>query len=181
MAVKTSIEVAGIKEALREINYIQPSLRREITRNFKQITKPVVSEAKSRVPKAPPISGWGRTWKTPDTRFQMLPWNPDPAKNLINTQVSGKRPKEFAGITRDLAVLVIRWRGMVNTVYDTANNPATPQGANMIRGLTSNHGGASRVMWPAYEKHETEVERQIKDQVEYVMELVNRRLDKDTL
>jgi hypothetical protein len=180
MAVKMSIEVVGIKEALREINYIQPSLRREITRNFKKITQPVVTEAKSRVPKAPPISGWGRTWKT-SSGFQMLPWDGSPAKNLINTQVSGKRPKEYAGITRDLAVLVIRWRGMVNTVYDTANNPATPQGANMIRGLTSEHGAPSRVMWPAYEKHETKVEKQIKDQVEYVMELANRRLNKDTL
>jgi hypothetical protein len=181
MAVTTSIEVAGIKEALREINYIQPGVRREITKNFRKITQPVVTEARSRVPKAPPISGWGRVWKTPGTNFQMLPWNYDPAKNLINSQVSGKRPKEYAGITRDLAVLVIRWRGMVNTVYDTANNPATPQGANMIRGLTSKHGGASRVMWPSYEKHANEVENQIKDQVEYIMELVNRRLDKDKL
>ena len=181
MTVSTQIEIAGLKEALREINQIDRQARLQITREFKKITRPVVNEAKQNVPKTPPISGWGRTWRTPGTRFQMLPWDGDPATKLIDTKVSGKRPREYAGKIRDLAVLIIRWRGAVNTLFDVAQNSSTPQGANMIAGLNNNVGRASRVMWPAYEKHADEVEDAIRDEVVRVMAMVNRKINRGVL
>lgn len=180
MTVGAQIEVVGLKEALREINQIDKLARRQITKDFKEITKPVVNTAKQNVPKTPPISGWGRSWRTA-SGFQMLPWDGNPATKLIDTKVSGKRPKEFQGQIRDLAVLIIRWRGMVNTVFDTARKDKTPQGANMIAGLNSRHPRASRVMWPAYEAHKNDVERAVKDQIEQVMAMVNRKINKDAL
>jgi hypothetical protein len=181
MSIRTDLQVAGLKEALREINQIDREARFQITRNFKTITRPVVNEAKNNVPKTPPISGWGRTWRTPGTRFQMLPWDGNSATELIDTKVSGKRPREFAGQIRDLAVLIIRWRGAVNTLFDVAQNSSTPQGANMIAGLNNNVGNASRVMWPAYEKHANEVEDAIRDEVTRVMAMVNRKINRTIL
>ena len=181
MSIRTDLQVAGLKEALREINYIDRQARFQITRNFKTITRPVVNEAKHNVPKTPPISGWGRTWRTPQTRFQMLPWDGNPATKLIDAKVSGKRPREFAGQIRDLAVLVIRWRGAVNTLFDVAQNSETTQGANMIAGLNNKVGHASRVMWPAYEKHADEVENAIRDEVIRVMAMVNRKINRTIL
>jgi hypothetical protein len=180
MTISSGIEVVGVKEALREINDIDRAARLQITRNFKRITAPVVAEAKANVPKQPPISGWGRTWRT-KSGFQMLPWDGSRGDDLIDTKVSGKRPKEFGGIVRDLAVLTVRWRGMVNTVYDTASNSTTPQGANMVRGLNNRPRSASRVMWPAYEKHSNEIEDQIKDEIERIMAMVNRKINRDVL
>ena len=181
MVAQTKIEVLGVKEALRELNQIDKSLRRQITKEFKAIGAPVVNEAKSRVPKAPPISGWGRTWKTPDTRFQMLPWNGSTGARFIDTKVSGKRPREFQGRIQDLAVVVIRWRGAVNTVYDLAEKPKSVSGSNMISGLERRNGKSSRVMWPAYEKHKNKVESEMRDQVVKVMAMVNRRINKGSI
>lgn len=176
MTARIEFEVVGIKDALREINQIDRTARREITKNFKRITAPVVSEAKSSVPRQPPLTGWGRSWKT-GSGFQMLPWNGAKADTMIDTKVSGKRPKEFAGITRDLAVLTIRWRGMVNTIYDVANNSSTPQGANMIAGLNQKHGRASRVMWPAWDAKGDQIEKEIRQEIEAIMLAVNRKIN----
>jgi hypothetical protein len=180
MSVKASLEVAGLKEALREINLIDRDARLQITRQFKKITQPVVNEAKQKVPKTPPISGWGRTWKT-SSGFQMLPWDGNPATKLVDTKVSGKRPREYNGQIRDLAVLIIRWRGAVNTIFDVARNSSTAQGANMVAGLNQRNGQASRVMWPAYEHKANEVENEIRDQIAEVMARVNRRINRDVL
>jgi hypothetical protein len=181
MSVRAEIEVVGIKEALREINQISPAARREITKDFKRITKPVTDLARNRVPKEPPLSGWGRSWQTPGTRFQMLPWNSAPAQKLIDAKVSGKRPREYAGQIRDLAVLIIRWRGTVNTLYDMSQKPETPQGAVMIAALERRWGVASRNMWPAYEAKEDEVINAIRDQIEQVMDQVNRKINRNAL
>jgi hypothetical protein len=180
MAVTNKIEVVGIKEALRELNQIDKSLRRQITKEFKAIGAPVVNEAKNMVPKTPPISGWGRPWTT-KSDFKMLPWNGAIGAKYIDTQVSSKRPREFQGKIQDLAVVAIRWRGAVNTVYDLAQKPKTVQGATMIRGLQQNKGKASRVMWPAYSKNADKVEDQIRDQIVKVMELTNRAINKGAI
>jgi len=180
MTVSTQIEVAGLKEALREINQIDKKSRQQITREFKSIMKPVVNEAKQNVPKTPPISGWGRLWKTP-SGFQMLPWDGNPATKLIDVKVSGKRPREYQGQIRDLAVLIVRWRGAVNTLFDMARDSNTPQGANMIAGLNSRAGRASRVMWPAYEAKANEVEGALRDEIEKVMAMVNRNINKGAI
>lgn len=180
MTVTASFEVVGIKEALREINQIDKKLRRQITKEFKAITAPVVDEAKSNVPQEPPISGWGRRWTT-KSGFQMLPWQSYNAVKLIDTQVSGRRPKQFAGITRDLAVLVIRWRGMVNTLFDVSSDWQTDRGRNMVQGLNDKHGEASRVIWPAYERKGDKIEDEIRDQVARVMALVNRNINRDKI
>ena len=47
MSVSVSVEVLGIKEALRELNSIDKEARKKITRDFKQITKPVEQTAKA--------------------------------------------------------------------------------------------------------------------------------------
>lgn len=176
----STLEVVGLKEALREINEINPKLRRDITKDFKKILQPVVTDVKGRVPKQPPLSGWGRTWKTP-SGFQMLPWDSTLANKYVDAKVSGKKPKEFAGIVRDLAVLVIRWRGAVNTMWDLSADGQTPQGDTMIRALNSRYGTASRAMWPAWENRGDQVEKEIEDTVVRVMAYVNRRINRDMI
>lgn len=178
--MNVTIEVAGLKDVLREINQIDRKARLEITRNFKKIGAPVVNEAKANVPQEPPISGWGRAWKT-KSGFQMLPWNGDPATKLIDVKVSGKKPREFNDRIYDLAVLAIRWRGTVNTLFDLASDYKTPQGRNMVAGLNREHGRASRVMWPAWERKGDEIEDAIKDEIERIMLMVNRNINRDTL
>lgn len=175
MSTKVTMQVTGVKETLREIGKIDKDLRRQITKDFKKIGAPVVNEIKGSVPLEPPLSGWGRVWNTP-SGFQMLPWQANQAKKLVDTKVNTKRPREYRGVVRDLAVVAIRWRGAVNTVFDMSRDGATPQGNVMVDALNNRYGNASRVVYPAYEKNERKVESEIQQKVREVMAIVNRRV-----
>lgn len=172
------LEVVGLKEALRELNQLNPSLRRFITKDYRQIVSPVIRAAKAKVPQDPPISGWGRNWKT-KTGFQMTPWIGSRGDDFIKAKVSGKKPREYAGRTTNLAVFSIAWTGAVNTLYDLAgrrSNGDTERGAQMIRAIEARYGKASRVLWPAYEMNRDQVERGTADIVARVLREVNRKL-----
>lgn len=175
--ISATIEVYGIKEALRELNSVDKKARRKVTTDFKRITKPVVNAAKANVPLTPPISGWGRKWE--DKGRQLLPWDGSIGAKYVTSKVSGRKVREFAGVTYNLATFVIQFAGAINAIYDMAgrrNQPATPQGRTMIAGLEARYGKGSRVLWPAYEANKDAVEKEVRLLIEDVMQQVNRNL-----
>jgi hypothetical protein len=60
--IETRLEIYGLKEALKELNKIDKSLRREITKDYKRITAGLVSDIESAIPLNYPLSGWERRW-----------------------------------------------------------------------------------------------------------------------
>lgn len=180
--IEGNFQIVGLKDALRELNQINPQFRRQVTRDFKKITQPVVDAAKRALPKQPPMSGWGYGWKTP-SGFQMLPaegWKGSTAGKFIKSKVSGKRPRQYAGRMQDATVFSVSFAGMVNTVFSVAGktnpNGNSDAGAQMIRVLEARYGKASRVLWPAYEANKTEVEKQVMELTKQVMAEVGKRL-----
>lgn len=177
MTVNASLEVVGLKEALRELNQLNPQLRREVTKEYRRITAPVIKTAKNKVPQSPPISGWNRSWTT-RSGHKMTPWVGSRGDDFIKAKVSGKKPREWAGRVTNLAVFSIAWSGAVNTLYDLAGRKGhgnTPSGATMIAAL-NRIARASRVLWPAYEMNRAEVEKQTEALVGRVMSETSRRL-----
>lgn len=178
MTLSGSMEVTGLKEALRELQQLNPQLRREITKEYKRITAPVIKTAKAKVPQAAPISGWNRKWTTKSGQ-QMTPWVGSVGNKFIKAKVSGKKPREFAGRMTNLAVFSVAWSGTVNTLFDLAGRRSggdTEAGARMIRALEARFGKASRILWPAYEMNRAEVEKQTAELVKATLAATNRRL-----
>ena len=172
MTVEMHYEVHGLKQALAELSRVDRRLRLQITRDFKQLTNPLVADIRSKVPQEAPLTGMSRKWVT-QRGFQMFPWNGSVAMTMVKQQVSGKKPKEFAGIVRNLAVFAVKWQGMANTVYDMAGRKnKTPMGD----ALTEKHGRPSRIMYPAFQRHEGEIQQGMLDIVEKVGDAVNRNL-----
>jgi hypothetical protein len=169
------MEVVGIKDALRELNELDKEARRKITRDFKRITKPVEQTAKSLMPKTAPISGMGRSWKT-KSGFEMFPWG-TAGKDTIVSQVSGRKPKMFAGHMTNLATFYIRFKGPTATLFDTSGKGPVPtrQGSQMVSALTNRFGPPSRVLWRAYEQHDDDVVRETQKLIDEMMEDINRR------
>ena len=163
--IHTEIKMVGIKEAVKELNNIDKAARRELTREYKRIVEPVISEAKQRIPLGAPVSGWERSWTTKSGR-QLLPWDSAVADDYIKAKVSGKKPREYNGMMSNLAVFSIAWAGAINTIYDLAGRTsrgATKAGANMIRGIEARKGKASRVLWPAFDANRDEVMSRMQD------------------
>ena len=162
-AVYAEMQFVGLKDAVKELNNIDKSARRQLTRDYKEIVAPVITEAKQRIPLGTPISGWERAWTT-KSRKQLLPWDGAVADDYIKAKVSGKRPREYNGMMSNLAVFSIAWAGAINTIYDLAGRTsrgATKSGANMIRGIEAKKGKASRVLWPAWQANQDEVMRRM--------------------
>jgi hypothetical protein len=100
--------------------------------------------------------------------------------SLVKSQVSSsKKPREYAGQMQNAAVFLVKFSGMVNTVFSVSgrkNRGNSQQGANMIKVLEFRYGKPSRVLWPAYEANKAEVEKQVIELTKLVMAATGKRL-----
>ena len=177
MSTNVSIEVTGIKEALRELNSIDRQARRGITQRFRQIMKPMLDRGKQLVPRNAPLSGFDRYWnptagrQSSDTPGGILPWANFNDQRGIDAFVSGKKPSTYAGVTRNLAAFGARWKGPHAVLFD-----ATASDTELGRRLTARFGPPSRAMWRAMDQTEPDIEQGIRDLVNDIMGRVNRQV-----
>ena len=165
-SVSTKVEVVGLKDALKTLNKIDKSLRREITKDYKKIVQPVIDDANNLVPTGVPLSGMARNWST-KSGFKMLPWIPG-FKQKIAAKINTRNIKEYAGNKSNVGTFLIQWQGATGTMFDTSMSG--PLG----RALTARYGRSSRVMWKAYEKRDGDVMSEMEKLVKRVMDEANR-------
>jgi hypothetical protein len=165
--MSTSVEVLGLKEALKELNRINPSLRRQITRDFKQIVKPVITQAETMLPSGAPLSGMARPWAG-KSGADIMSWLDDRVKKNLKPFTSGKAVRDApSGFRQNLGIFGIRWTGPQATIFDMA------AGGTLGTNLTNTYGQPSRVLYKAYNAASGDVERQVTDLVNKVMESTN--------
>lgn len=173
------MEVQGVKESLAILNALDKKTRRQITRDFAAIAKPMVDEAKRLLPGDAPMSGWNRLYKVGgydkklarmargveswalEDPTALLPWNFNAEQRSIKAFTSGSKKKA--------AVFGMRWNDRTATLFDMSGHSTTPQGAQMVQTLGSRYGSPSRIMWKAYEMQSAEIQDQIKRLVERII------------
>ena len=164
--VSTNIEVVGLKDALKTLNKIDKSLRREITKDYKKIVQPVIDDANNLVPSNAPLSGMARNWST-RSGFKMLPWIPG-FKQKIAAKINTRNIREYGGHTTNVGTFMIQWQGATGTMFDTSMS------GRLGRQLTARYGRSSRVMWKAYEQRQDDVMSEMEQLVKRVMDEANR-------
>ena len=164
--VSAKVEVVGLKDALKTLNKIDKSLRREITKDYKKIVQPVIDDANRLVPSSAPLSGMTRNWST-KSGFRMLPWIPG-FKQKIQAKISTRAIKEYNGNTTNVGAFSIQWQGATGTMFDTS------MAGSLGRALTARYGRSSRVMWKAYEQRQNDVMSEMEQLVKRVMDEANR-------
>lgn len=201
MAVDLEVGVVGIKQALKDLNKISPALRRQITKDYAKVVEPMLKTAQQAIPQIPPVTGMDRTgWKT-GSGLQILPpggWNGTAATKALKPKINTRRVKEFRGQKENLATFGIVWRGYANTVLDMAGRKSSGNrdvfsrvgshgrrvgavgGPQLIAILQGRYGGASRIVWPSYERNKTELDTEMQKLVDEVMRLANSDLSKPT-
>lgn len=196
MSFSTDVSVVGIKDALKQLNKIAPTLRREITKEYKTIVGDVVKDAQNAIPDLAPMSGWERGWTT-KSGYQVLPpggWNGVKADKMVSARISTRKVKMYAGVAENVGTFRIVWQGMINTTFDTAGRRSRGEirqfsrtgshgkrvgsvgGPQMIAVLNTRYSYASRAMWPAWEKNRTNVDREMQKLCDKVMKLTNQKL-----
>lgn len=168
MTASATIEVVGLKEALKELNDIDKKLRRQVTKDFKEIMQPVLTEAISRLPSGPPLSGMARSW-TGKSGAELMAWDDGKVQKNIKAFTSGKKIRDTGfGFKQNIAAFGIRWAGPQATQFDQGRKGA------LAAQLTRRYGSPSRLIWRAYETKRSEVEQGVKDLVSNVMRQVGR-------
>lgn len=172
MPTDNKVTVYGMKEALKELNNVDKSLKRQITQDFNKLTDPLRTYIEGQIPYDPPLSGMGRQWIT-KSGFKMFPWDGHISATMVKAKINGKRPRTYKGNTTNLNVFYVVWRGMANTVFDMAGRRRKN---NLGDSLEQEIGKASRIMYPAFKKYEPEIQQGMLDIVEKVGKSVNRSL-----
>ena len=165
MAVATSIEVTGLKDALSELNKIDKTLRRQITKDFKQIVQPVVTRAQSQLPTGAPLSGMAYAWKG-KSGADIMSWQDVRMKRNIKAFTSGKKVRETPGGTKqNLGIFGVKWAGPQAAIFDMLRT------SQLGDSLTARYGSPSRIIYRSYEMMKDDVDRQVKELVNRVMKL----------
>jgi len=162
MVASSTVTVVGVKDAMRELQKIKPDLATRIKKDFKDIVKPVVGDARSQVVNLP-LSGFSRNWKA----GKLLPWSQSAVSRSIIARYSNRRRGN------SLAVFSVTMKSPAGTIFDIAGRKS----ANRLgAALDSLYGRASRLMWPTYERHANQVNKNMADLVEKITDAANRRL-----
>lgn len=162
MVASSTVTVVGVKDAMRELQKIEPDLATRIKKDFKDIVKPVVGDARSQVVNLP-LSGFRRNWKA----GKLLPWSQSAVSRSIIARYSNRRRGN------SLAVFSVTMKSPAGTIFDIAGRKS----ANRLgAALDSLYGRASRLMWPTYERHANQVNKNMADLVEKITDAANRRL-----
>lgn len=177
MSATASIEVIGVKDALRELGKIDKEARKQLTRDYKEIVAPAVNTAKSMTPSSPPLSGMKYNWRGKSGQ-QLMPWSDQQSDKAIKPFISGKKPKAFSGFTSNLATFGIRWTSPNATIVEMSGRGSVPteKGAQMVRSLSARYGQPGRFLWKAFLQHQSDVEQGMENLVKDLMRQVNERL-----
>ena len=187
MPTSASYQVYGIQEALAEINKVDRTLRRQITKDIQAgAGTRLVTAARSFIPVKPPLSRMvnGNMIKGRDGTG----WSRDRVlagiRAIVGKRGSRARTVTFSnGRTADFKatqyqLLVLQQKDAAGAIWDHAG---IRNGGQFVTNLLAEgeHVGpaaAPRAMEPAAESVKTSVEAEVEKIVERVMAIVNRNL-----
>ena len=180
MAASVGIEYAGLKDALREIQKVDPALRRQITKDIKSAMQPLVSAIKDSIPSAPPLTGQthnGRTaWKNESKKVVVK----------VDTRKARKRNLQQGAKFESVGAVMITAKGAALSMTDMAGRgPNQTRNKNPLRArpnfaddLTSKLGRPSRFVWARSDDYLDEITHRVDLIVIEVMDKANKRIVK---
>jgi hypothetical protein len=162
-----SVEVSGVKSAIKELRKIDPELRKQFNKDAKEVVRPVIEAAKGNYP-ATFLSGMSRAWTQGGK--PKFPYSQSKAKSGVRLKVD----------TRGKAVSIINvaQNNPAAAIIDMAGKKGgdSRRGEVFIANLTEKAGRPSRVMWPAFESNETQVQFAMVQLINSVMERVDKEI-----
>ena len=174
----SSLEVVGVKEALRKLNSIDKVARRQLTKDYAQIVSPIVNEARGLTPTEPPLSGMAYRWKGRGAKQTkpVFPWAGAKDDRSIKPFVSGKKPRQYGNFVSNLATFGVKWTSPSALTVEMSGKGKVPtaKGKQMVMDLTQRYGQPGRFLWKAYLRHEAEVVRSVEVLIKDLMRRVQR-------
>jgi len=128
-------DVAGLRDAVRALNKIEPGLRKEFTREAADIAKPAIVEAQNSYPDEL-LSGMQRSWTSRGRK--LFPWSAAKARRGVKLKVDARREA--------LSVINIQQTDPATAVFETAGRANPNQLGESLGPLQPNR---TRILGPA--------------------------------
>ena len=161
MTATVRTEFVGAADAIKALRKIDPELRKEFTRQVKEIAAPITNAAKAAYPDRY-LSGMTRKW-SPKGR-PVFPYDARKARSGVSAKVDTRRGAH--------SVIAITQKDPAASVIDMAGKKsANPLGQNLNK-----FGRPSRVMWPSAEKNMSAVQREMSAAVTDVINKVSKEI-----
>jgi hypothetical protein len=163
MTVNTSIEMTGLKEAIRSLNKIEPGLRKEFTAQATRIAQPAISEAQ-RGYQREYLSGMARKWT--QNGKKIFPFSVARAVSGVKLKVDASREAT--------SLIYITQTNVAAAVFEAAGR------ANQNRlgdSLGQLRPGTTRVLGPAVFRKRGEIEREMQSASQAVINRVEKELN----
>ena len=160
MTVNMTTQVAGINEAIRSLNKIEPGLRKQFNNDARVIAQPATDAVKNAY-KFVPLSGMERKWAGPAVKGRkVFPFSLAKAKRGVDVVFNTDR--------RSLGVINIVQRDAGTAIFETAGRKnANPLGDSL--GQLS--PGRTRLIGPVVYSKRREIEDGIR---QLALKIVNR-------
>jgi hypothetical protein len=163
MTVNTSIEMTGLKEAIRSLNKIEPGLRKEFTAQATRIAQPAILEAQ-RGYQREYLSGMARKWT--QNGKKIFPFSVARAVSGVKLKVDASREAT--------SLIYITQTNVAAAVFEAAGR------ANQNRlgdSLGQLRPGTTRVLGPSVFRKRGEIEREMQSASQAVINRVEKELN----
>jgi len=161
MTATVRTEFVGASDAIKALRKIDPDLRKEFTRQVKEIAGPIVRAAQSAYPERY-LSGMDRKW-SPKGR-SIFPYNAKKARSGVQAKVDTRRGAH--------SVIAVTQKDPAASVIDMAGKKSS----NALGQRLDQYGRPSRVMWPSAEANLDAVQREMSAAVNDVMRQVAKEI-----
>lgn len=162
MSTNTSIEVTGLKEAIRSLNKIEPGLRKQFVQDASRIAQPAIQEAQRGYTKVP-LSGMARKWQQDNKRI--FPFSVAKAISGVKLKVDASREAT--------SLIYITQTNVAAAVFEAAGRTNQNRLGDSLGQLRP---GTTRVLGPAVFRKRGEIEREMLNASMDAIRLVQREL-----
>jgi hypothetical protein len=163
MTTNTSIEVVGLKEAIRSLNKVEPGLRKQFVAQATSIAQPAIQEVQRGYSKIP-LSGMARKWE--QNGKKIFPFSVARAISGVKLKVDASREAT--------SLIYITQTNVAAAVFEAAGrtNPNS-----LGDSLGDIRPGTTRVLGPAVFRKRKEIEREMLKASMDAIKLVQRELN----
>jgi hypothetical protein len=179
MSVAASVEVVGLKNALKELNKTNKALRKEIGKDIKKAAEPILKAIRELSPETAPLSGMDHLKRTG--------WKRGQDKNIVlkvDTRNARKRNAATGAVFESVGTIKVIAKGGPLIMADMAGRAGGQKSKNAFRARPNFHTaldgaigrGASRFMWAGAEKNIDLFQKELEPIVKRVMDAVGRKI-----
>ena len=162
MTTNTSLEVVGVRDAIRSLNKIEPGLRKQFTADATRIAAPAIQEVQKGYTKVP-LSGMARKWEQANKKI--FPFSVAKAISGVKLKVDASREAT--------SLIYITQTNVAAAVFEAAGRANQNRLGDSLGQLRPNH---TRILGPSVFRKRREIESELVRATNEVKARVEREL-----